>query len=69
MPDPEHKDYQLAILDVVYDTIVTDADAELSPASRKLDEARRTRVSGEAIEGLKQPTSHRFVELPNSLSC
>lgn len=69
MPDPEHEDYQLAILDVVYDTVVTDADAELSRAFLKLNAARRTRVNGEAIDGLKQSTSRRLVELPYSLRC
>lgn len=53
MSDPEHEDYQLVILDVVYDTVVTDADAELSPTSLELNAARRTRVNGEAIDGLK----------------
>lgn len=67
MSDPEHEDYQLVILVVVYDTVVTDADAELSPTSLELNAARRTRVKGEAIDGLKQSTSRRFVELPNSL--
>lgn len=53
MSDSEHEDHQLAILNVVYDTVVTDADAELSPTSLKLNAARRTRVNGETIDGLK----------------
>jgi len=53
MSDSEHEDHQLVILDVVYDTVVTDADAELSPTSLKLNAARRTRVNGETIDGLK----------------
>ena len=57
MSDPEHQDYQLVILDVVDDTVVTDADVELSSISLELNTARRARVNGESINCLKQSTS------------
>lgn len=67
MSNSEHEDYQLVILDVVDDAVVTDTDAELSSTSLELNTARRARVNSESIDGLKQSTSRQFIELPNSL--
>lgn len=67
MPNTEHEDHQLFVLDVVDDSVVADANAKLTVTTLQLDASRRTRVTGKRPNRFNQSTGRRPVEFPKSL--
>lgn len=65
MPDPEHEDHQLVILNVVDNSVVADADTKLTATSLELDATRRTWFASESLDRIKQLMGRRPVELPD----
>src|SRR5690625_2764948 len=66
MSDTERENYQLFILDVIDDSVVADANAELTIATLQLDASRRTRVTGKRSDRFEQSTGRRPIKFPNS---
>lgn len=65
MSDPEHEDYQLFILDVVDDSVIANANAELPVTALQLDASRRAWLFGERPDRFEQSTGRLHIELPN----
>lgn len=67
--DRQHEDHHLAIVDVVDDAVVADADAHLAAAARELLAAVRSGVKRECVDGGEDASCDPTVELAQRLQC
>lgn len=67
MPDAQHEDHQLVILDVIDHTVLAYPDAALTVTATKLDVSLRAWVIREVIYSFLDPQSVTGVDLAEGL--
>ncbi len=65
--DPEHQDNQFIVLNVIDDSVVTDANSELTVTALQLDAPGRAWIACERLDRIEQSTGHLLIEFPNDL--
>lgn len=67
MSDPEHEHHQFVVMDVVNDSVVAYANAELAVTTLQLDATCGSRFISEHSDSSEQAAGSRSVELSNGL--